>query len=98
MVVWFVGLAICALLYAIEYYPYVFASMGDSEWEDWRRPNGRWIGDRIRGVGAWEHAVLHQFTSARDPAVESARRGANAALAYAVGWLIVGFPIGAWVE
>jgi hypothetical protein len=98
VIVWILGVIVCGLSYTVEYHRYAFAVKDDSEWEDWRRPGGRWIGDRIPQIGAWEHAQLHFLSPARDPDVEADRRGAMAALVFLIAWVFLGLPIGVFVE
>jgi hypothetical protein len=95
---WFGGVVVLLLSYQVEWYRYLWARSEDAEQEEWVRPGGRWIADRIPAIGRWQYAMLHRGMESADPVIEAPRRGARALMAVVVAWALVGWLVGPQID
>jgi len=92
--IWLLGFGACVLFYIFEQARYYVFRSDDPEIDRWRKPGGRWIADRVPLVRSLEYSTLHMLMPSDDPRIEGARRAMNASLAFAIGWLAIGWAIG----
>lgn len=96
--IWFFGWGVCICIYGMEAIRYFMARRGSVEQAEWIRPGDRWLAGKYSSLRNWQFAQLHWLMQSQDEIVETSRTGSIASLVFALVWLVVGVPIGGFLD